>query len=96
MQDRLSSIKSSLIKEVRGKGLFRSIEIKKGTKVDGNDLAYELMKLGLLTKATHGYTIRLAPALIINEKEMETACYKILRGVRALEKLNRERKREAR
>jgi acetylornithine/succinyldiaminopimelate/putrescine aminotransferase len=96
MNDKLNSIKSSLIKETRGRGLFRSIELKKGARVDGNDLAYELMNVGLLTKATHNYTIRLAPPLVINEDQVSKACNLIIRGIRSLERLNRERKRETR
>lgn len=63
----LMNIKSPLIKEVRGRGLFRSIEIVRDAKVDGTHFATELMKLGLLTKATHQYTLRLAPALVITK-----------------------------
>lgn len=65
MQDKLSSIKSPLIKDIRGRGLFRSIEVVHDARVDGNDLAHELVDLGLLTKGCHTYTIRLSPALVI-------------------------------
>jgi len=41
--------------------------------VNGNDLAYALMKRGLVTKATHDHAIRLAPALIITEEEIAKA-----------------------
>ena len=61
----LSSIKSPLIKDTRGRGLFRAIEVSSESRVNGNDLAYILMKLGLLTKATHDYSLRLAPSLVI-------------------------------
>lgn len=67
LKDGLASIDSKLIKEQRGRGLFRSIELHDHKDYDGNDLAIELMKLGLLTKATKKNTIRLAPSLIINE-----------------------------
>jgi len=51
----LEKIKSPLIKEVRGRGLFVGIEIKKeeGIKVDGNHFAKMFFKHGVLTKATH-------------------------------------------
>lgn len=90
----MSKIKSKLIKDVRGKGLFRSVEIVHDAKVDGNDLAYLLMKHGLVTKGTHKYSLRLAPALVIKEKEVISAAFKIRKGVRELEKLNSQRKNE--
>lgn len=65
LEKELGEITSPLIKEQRGRGLFRSIELVSDSHVNGNDLAYELMKLGLLTKATKTYSLRLAPALII-------------------------------
>ena len=61
------------------------------SKVKGDDLAYILMKLGLLTKASHDYSIRLAPALIIKEKEVVEASNIIKEGFKHLEILNKER-----
>jgi len=49
------------------------MEFNKGYHVDGNDFAKVLMRNGLLTKATHTYAMRLAPALIIEEKEIREA-----------------------
>lgn len=51
----LEKIKSPLIKEVRGRGLFVGLEIKtgEGISVTGVHLAKILAKHGLLTKATH-------------------------------------------
>jgi acetylornithine/succinyldiaminopimelate/putrescine aminotransferase len=49
------------------------------------------MKLGLLTKATHTYSLRLAPALVINEDEIKDAASIIREGVLVLENLNKER-----
>lgn len=61
------------------------------SRVDGNDLAYILMKLGLLTKATHEYSLRLAPPLVIKKDEIKQAAKIIKEGVLALEKLDKER-----
>jgi hypothetical protein len=88
-QDKVSHFKSSLVKEVRGRGLFRCVEIVKNKYVDANDLAVELMKQGLLTKATHDYMIRLAPALTINEMEINRSA-KMIR--KALSSLYQEKK----
>ena len=57
-----------IVKSTRGRGLFCSVELHSGIKYDGNDLAHHLMTKRLATKATHGTTIRLAPALVINEE----------------------------
>jgi len=77
--------------ETRGRGLFRAIEVVHDARVKGDDLAYILMKLGLLSKASHDYSLRLAPALIIQEKEIVEATNIIKEGFKHLEKLNKER-----
>lgn len=64
----IKDLKHRYVKEVRGRGLFVGIELKEGIHIDGNDLAYAMMKRGILTKATHDSTVRLAPCLTINEK----------------------------
>lgn len=89
--DQLASIKSPLLKETRGRGLFRAIEVVHDAKVKGDDLAYILMKLGLLSKASHDYSLRLAPALVIKESEIIEATNIIKDGFKQLEKLNSER-----
>lgn len=89
--DQLSQIKSPLLKETRGRGLFRAIEVVHDSKVKGDDLAYILMKLGLLSKASHDYSLRLAPALVIKESEVIEAASIIKDGFKQLEKLNAER-----
>ena len=71
-----------MIRETRGRGLFRAIELVNDSKVKGDDLSYILMKLGLLTKASHDYSLRLAPALIIKEKEVIEASNVIKEGVK--------------
>lgn len=68
------------MKETRGRGLFRAIELVHDAKVKGDDLAYILMKLGLLSKASHDYSLRLAPALIIKESEVIEATNIIKEG----------------
>ena len=51
----LRKIKSPLIKEVRGRGLFVGIEVEQADdiKVDGNHFAKMFFKHGVLTKATY-------------------------------------------
>jgi ornithine--oxo-acid transaminase len=91
LRDELSKIKSSIISDQRGRGLFRAIEVSKDSHVNGNDFAYILMKLGLLTKATHDYSLRLAPSLVIKEEQVKEAASIIKEGVLVLEHLHKER-----
>jgi ornithine--oxo-acid transaminase len=64
----LKELKSPLIKDVRGKGLFCAIELKKDIPVDANVYAKILMNRGILSKATHDTTLRFSPPLVINEE----------------------------
>jgi ornithine--oxo-acid transaminase len=69
---------SSVVSEVRGKGLLNAIVIK--PKEDGRtawDFCVSLKNLGLLAKPTHGDIIRFAPPLVINEEEIYWAVDKI-------------------
>lgn len=70
LKSELGKINSPMFKEIRGRGLFVGVELKSDLKVDGNDFAKILCKHGLLTKATHDSTIRLAPPLVINSDEI--------------------------
>jgi len=71
--ERLKTIKSPHIIEIRGKGLFIGIELN--TKARG--FCENLKALGMLCKETHDNIIRIAPPLIITEKELDFA-YKCL------------------
>lgn len=93
LADQLSKINTRVVKEVRGRGLFWAIEVHDKSLVTGNDLAKLLMNRGILTKATHENSVRLAPALVINEKEIMKAARKIYLGVMDLKKLNADRKK---
>ncbi|MDQ7774150.1 MAG: ornithine--oxo-acid transaminase [Elusimicrobiales bacterium] len=67
--EKLRSIKSPYIKEVRGKGLLIGVELN--TKA--RPFCEELMGLGLLCKETHDLVIRFAPPLVITQKEIDWA-----------------------
>ena len=73
LKSELLRLDQSMFKEVRGRGLFVGIELKAELNVDGNDFAKILCKHGLLTKATHDSTIRLAPPLVITQSEVSQA-----------------------
>ena len=80
-----------MFKEVRGRGLFVGVEMRSGLNVDGNDFAKILCKHGLLTKATHDSTIRLAPPLVITEEEIKQSVEIVGAGLEDLKKLNEQR-----
>jgi ornithine--oxo-acid transaminase len=70
--ERLKTLKSRHIKEVRGKGLLIGIELK--AEAGGARRFCEALKEeGLLCKETHEHVIRFAPPLIIKQKELDWA-----------------------
>lgn len=72
-QSKLQSITSSIIKEIRGRGLFIGIELT----TEARPYCEQLKDLGLLCKETHEYVIRIAPPLIITKEEIDEAFDKI-------------------
>lgn len=70
-QERLRSIRSPLIKEVRGKGLLIGVEVE--PSVSAHEIVLRLLPHGILTKETHGTVIRLAPPLIITKEQIDVA-----------------------
>lgn len=67
--DKLKSIRSSKIKDVRGRGLWIGLELNEPARKYCEDL----MKLGVLCKETHDYVIRIAPPLVITRDEIDWA-----------------------
>ncbi len=60
--------RSPHVKEVRGKGLFIGIEVKKGNAME---FCRHLADLGVVANDSHGHTIRISPPLIINDMEID-------------------------
>ena len=71
-KDALINIKSKVIKEVRGKGLWIGVVIDPNY-VSGKNLSKLLLKEGILCKETHETVIRFAPPLVITKEEIEWA-----------------------
>jgi ornithine--oxo-acid transaminase len=69
---RLASIKSPIIREVRGRGLFAGVELYP-EKASVATVIRRLLQAGVLTKDTHRNTIRFAPPLIIDEQQVDWA-----------------------
>lgn len=63
--------RTSLIKQVRGKGLLNAIVINCDEKSDmAWDICMKFKENGLLAKPTHGNKIRLAPPLVITQEQI--------------------------
>ena len=79
--------KTSLITQVRGKGLLNAIVINdKPDSETAWNLCLDFAKHGLLAKPTHGNIIRLAPPLVITEEQLHECCDIIERCVLAMKK----------
>lgn len=68
--DKLKTLNSSVIKEVRGRGLFLAIELNEKARPYCEKLFKEY---GILVKETHENIIRVAPPLVITKEEIDTA-----------------------
>ncbi|KYG28703.1 ornithine--oxo-acid aminotransferase [Priestia endophytica] len=72
-KEQLEKIQSSIVKEVRGKGLFIGVELHEKARPYCEKLKAE----GLLCKETHDTVIRFAPPLIIEQEDLNWAIDKI-------------------
>lgn len=69
-REELKSIKSPLLKTIRGRGLLNAIVITHPDPEAAWNICLQFMENGLLAKPTHGDKIRLAPPLIINRDQI--------------------------
>ena len=76
--DGLRDAKLDVVEQIRGRGLWIAVEIKKSA---GKARGYceKLMAEGLLCKETHEQSIRLAPPLVITKDECDWALERLLR-----------------
>jgi len=72
----LASIKSPLVKELRGRGLFIGIEID-AELAAAREVCEALMQRGVLSKETHSTVVRLAPPLLISKAQIDWAVSQI-------------------
>jgi ornithine--oxo-acid transaminase len=70
MNDRLTALPASKVREVRCRGLWAGVEF---TELDGRVASERLMEAGVLAKDTHGTTVRLAPPLVISKDDLDFA-----------------------
>ena len=70
--DGLRSIRSNVIREVRGRGLMLAVELHPEAG-DARRYCEALQGRGILAKDTHERTIRIAPPLVITSDQVEWA-----------------------
>ena len=73
MLARLQSLRSPVIKEVRGKGLWIGMQLHRKARPYCEALKEE----GILCKETHDYVIRIAPPLVVTREELDWALERI-------------------
>ena len=84
-RDEMKAYNSSMIAEVRGKGLLNAITIRpKGGKTAW-DVCLAMKDLGLIAKPTHGDIIRFTPPLTITEPQMREAVEIIKKALKSFE-----------
>ena len=69
---RLKSLKSPLIRAVRGRGLFVGVEFDPA-RVSARTVCEHLLAYGVLSKETHETVVRFAPPLTITREELDGA-----------------------
>ncbi len=72
MADRLRRLRSPLITEVRGRGLWIGVEFDPRC-VPARVICERLMERGILTKETHQTVVRFAPPLVIESGQIDLA-----------------------
>ncbi len=77
--EKLRALNNPLIRDVRGRGLLVGIELDT-SRINARMAVEQLMRAGLLSKETHHTVIRIAPPLVINERQVDHAV-NILRRV---------------
>lgn len=72
---RLKEIKSGLIKEVRGRGLFIGVQLP--LEIDIHGFCTKLLEHGVMTTSARGNVLRLTPPLVIRKEEIDWAMERI-------------------
>ena len=72
------------IKEVRGRGLLTAFEMHNEPYLDGHAVSVGLLDHGVYAKETHHSTVRIAPALTINESQIDILSEAIRSVVKSL------------
>jgi ornithine--oxo-acid transaminase len=78
LQDRLRAMRSNIVKEVRGRGLWVGVEVDANV-VSARTVCDALLENGVLSKDTHGTVLRFAPPLTITRDEIDWGMERIER-----------------
>ena len=68
----LRTVKSPLIRDVRGRGLFVGLEVD-SRRTNARAVVDRLLERGVLSKDTHGTVVRFAPPLVIDKQQIDWA-----------------------
>jgi len=82
--EKLLSIKSKHVKEIRGRGLFIGVELQPAAR-GARRFCEALRNEGMLCKETHEHVIRLAPPLVITKEELDWAFVRIKKVLETME-----------
>jgi ornithine--oxo-acid transaminase len=74
--DRLRNMRSNIVKDVRGRGLWIGVEVD-AAAVSARSICKALADEGVLSKDTHGTVLRFAPPLTISRDEIDWAMERI-------------------
>jgi ornithine--oxo-acid transaminase len=76
--DRLRAMRSNIVKDVRGRGLWVGVEVDSNA-ISARAVCDALLKEGVLSKDTHGTVLRFAPPLTITRDEIDWGMERIER-----------------
>ena len=85
MLERLRAIRSPVLREVRGRGLWVGAEIDPHFAT-ARQACEALLAKGVLSKETHHTVVRLAPPLVIAREELDWALDRFTEVIRELER----------
>ncbi|MBQ0823043.1 ornithine--oxo-acid transaminase [Microvirga sp. HBU67558] len=78
LQDRLRAMRSNIVRDVRGRGLWVGVEVD-ASVVSARAVCDALLENGVLSKDTHGTVLRFAPPLTITREEIDWGMERIER-----------------
>ena len=81
LRARLEKLVGQGVSSIRTRGLWAGVDIEEGL-MTGREMCERLAVLGVLTKDTHGSTIRLAPPLVVEPDEIDWMCDRLAEALR--------------
>ena len=73
----MRTIRSSMIEDVRGKGLLNAVAIRPKNGLTAWDVCLAMKERGILAKPTHQHIIRFTPPLVITEEQLMDAISRV-------------------